>query len=270
MHLNDANDDLGTAKKPFRVAACLAVNERLPLLELTINRLYKNNDCYKVICAGDKTTDKQLCESLGAVWVQHPNKPLGAKWNAAFVKAKEFNPDAVLYVGSSDWLSDNWIHEMEPHVNERGFVGTSGCHFFHFDTKIHGCFWPGYSYTKFHKDRSDETIGIGRMISAKVMDLLNWKPFYDTYDNSLDRSMKERCKKVGYDDFMVTADVSALSISTNLWKNKHNFKHHYHGENMKSIKVEDPTKFLSNYFYQGLELSKRVIQQQKHKIEQPL
>src|SRR5688572_7366782 len=110
----DANDDLATAKPPFRVAACLAVQGRLPLLRYTIKRLFEKNKVDRVICSGDQPEDRKLCESLGAIWVQARNNPLGNKWNKSFQEAAKYNPDACVFVGSSDWISDNWIPFMKP------------------------------------------------------------------------------------------------------------------------------------------------------------
>jgi hypothetical protein len=229
MQWNDVNDDLAIPK-PYRVIACMPVQGRLPLLKLTIERLYKRNGVYKVICSGDRSEDKELCESLGAVWVHHPNTPLGAKWNAAFQAAQAFNPDAVLYVGSSDWISDNWIKVMRPYIEKHKFAGTAGCYFMDFQEEVRCVFWPGYKATRFHLDRSNETIGIGRMLSAELMDCLKWAPFNSLSNNSLDYSMKMNCKKFGIDDFMVPDDIKALSISTNIWDNKHNFESHWGGK----------------------------------------
>lgn len=252
MHVEDVNDDLGTAKKPFKVIACIPVHGRLPLLEITIKRLYHLNGCDKVICSGDGLEEKKLCESLGAIWVAHPNKPLGAKWNSAFMKAKEFNPDAVVYVGSSDWLVHNWFHIMEAIVKEKHFVGPAGCYFLDIAHERRAVWWGGYKTSKFHQNRADETIGIGRMISRELMDKIGWKPFYDTYDNSLDRSMKEICKKAGYDDFMLEIK-GAVSISTDKWVNKHNFTHHWAGA-LTSERIENADHWCKVFFPEALML----------------
>lgn len=248
MQLNDTNDDLALPKNGFNVIACVAVHGRLPLLKHTIERLYKKNGCYKVICSGDGLEEKKLCESLGAVWVPAKNKPLGAKWNAAFMKAKSFYPDAVLYVGSSDFVSDNWITVMKPYVENYDFVGAPGCHFLDIGDEMRVCFWPGYKFSQFHKDRGTETIGIGRMISARLMNKIGWQPFDNNYDNSLDRSMKERCKKYGLvDDYMVNENIKAVSISTNRWANKHNFTSHWAGA-IPSERLDDVYTFVNANF----------------------
>lgn len=245
MTFHEANDDYGLAAKPFRVVAALAVHGRLPLLEHTIRRLYVKNGCEKVICAGDQPEDKKLCESLGAVWVTHNNRPLGAKWNSSFYKAKDFNPDAVLFVGSSDWLSDNWITTMRPHVEQHGFAGVPGCYMADIGETIRVINWKGYKDCR--PERATETIGIGRMLSRRLLDAIGWQPFSQTLDNSLDWSMKDKAKKVGFTDFMVHDEsLKALSISTNRWLNKHRFEMHFDGT-VPSERIEDVDGFLKNF-----------------------
>lgn len=239
----DPFDDMATAQAPYKVVAAIPVHGRLPLLKQTITRLYKKNGCYKVVCAGDDFKAKKLCESLGAVWVNIPNKPLGRKWNLAFTKAREFKPDAVLYVGSSDWLSDNWIPETRPYVEQHGITGTPGCWFADIPKrgKIRIVYWPGYV-----GERSNESIGIGRMLSKKLLDLIDWQPFDSTKDSSMDASMKQKCAAVGYHDFFVREDVKAMSISTDMWDNMHKFEDHWSGK-LPSDKIENVEEFLKQF-----------------------
>jgi hypothetical protein len=242
----DANDDLATARKPFRVVACIPVLGRGPLLKQTITRLYVKNGVDKVICAGHLPEDRKVCEGSGAVWVQAPNKPLGRKWNMAFQEAKKYNPDACLYVGSSDWLSDNWIPIMRPHVEKHHFTGTPGCYFLDMNGTYRLCHWKGYA--GYRQDRADETIGIGRLLSADLLERINWKPFIDQYDNSLDRSMKERAASVKIIDHMVRDErLKSLSISTNQWVNKHFFNHHWTNI-LPSEKISNVKEFLDQNF----------------------
>jgi hypothetical protein len=245
MTYDEINDDLAHAKQPYKVVACLAVHGRLPLLEHTIRRLYLKNGCHKVICSGDGLEEKQLCESLGAIWVAHSNKPLGAKWNTSFQKAKDYDPDAVLFVGSSDWVSDNWISVMHPHVEQYGFVGVPGCYLADIGETIRLCNWKGYK--GYRKDREDESIGIGRMLSRRLLDAIGWQPFNHTLDNSLDRSMKDNAAKHGFVDWMINDErLKALSISTNKWANKHQFAMHWTGMIPSEI-IEDQSSFLQEF-----------------------
>lgn len=249
MTLDDINDDFGLAKPPYRVIACLAVYGRLPLLEHTIRRLYRKNGCYKVICSGNLPEDKKVCESLGAVWVHHDNRHLGGKWNLAFLKAKEYNPDAVVFVGSSDWICDDWFRLMQPFVEEHGFAGTAGCYLADVAETIRLVHWPGYALCR--PERADECIGIGRMLSRRLLDAIGWQPFKPTLKRSLDRSMKDNAAKKRFHDFMVSDErLKSLSISTNAWGNMHQFDQHWDETNPRyapSVKL-NPEPFLSTYF----------------------
>jgi len=222
----DAFDDLATAKPPFKVIAVVPVLGRLPLLEHTIRRLYDKNDCYHVICVGHGSKERELCESLEAEWVHHENQPLGAKWNKGFTAAKRFNPDACLYVGSSDWLCNQWITIMKPHLDLHQMVGVPGMHLLDFGKTMRAVRWDGYTGS-----RADESIGIGRMLSGKLLDKLDWRPFSDVIDNSLDRSMKDRSRALGHADVMIyDKRLIACSLSTDQWLNKHKFEAHWPGD----------------------------------------
>ncbi len=250
----DPWDDMALAKRPFKVVACIPVFGRRPLLAHTIRRLYLKNDVYKVICAGHDNADRKVCESAGAVWVQHRNYPLGAKWNAAFMEARKYNPDACLFVGSSDWISDNWTRELEPLMNEYDLVGTLGCHFLDIGDDFRLVFWPGY-----HKIRIGESIGIGRLISNRLLNKMQWKPFNDQLDKSLDGSMQITCTShAGRIHVVNNPNINSLSISTDQWDNKHKFDHHWDEENpryLPSIKL-NPEPFLSNHFPEAYQIFK--------------
>lgn len=249
MTLNEINDDLGSAKPPYKVVACLAVHGRLPLLKHTIQRLYVKNGCYRVICSGDQREDKALCESLGAVWVPYNNRFLGDKWNQSFLKAKDYNPDAVVFVGSSDWVCDDWFSIMQPYVEQHGFAGTPGCYLADLGNVIRLVHWKGYK--GYREERADETIGSGRMLSRRLLDAIHWQPFKPTLNASLDRSMKDLSKLKGYTDFMVHDErLKSLSISTHLWPNKHNFDMHWgtHPRHYIPSTKMNPEPFISYHF----------------------
>jgi hypothetical protein len=235
-----ANDDLGNSKG-FFVIAVIPVHGRLPLLKHTIERLLKKNGVYKVVCVGEGKEEKQLCESLGAVWVAHQNKPLGAKWNAGFMKASEFYFDACLFVGSSDWISDNFLNEMEPHLKENDLVGTAGCNFLHLDT-LEACYWPGYVGR-----REGESIGIGRLISRRILHKIGYQPFDQMLDNSMDFSMVQKVSAAGGKIKTVKIKSESVSISSDKWPNKHNFKHHYTGI-LPSKRLENAEKWVEINF----------------------
>lgn len=236
-------DDSGLCCGGFKVVACLPVHGRLPLLKHTIERLYKKNGVFKVICVGDHE-EKNFCESLGAEFIQFRNKPLGKKWNQAFEAAKKYNPDACLFIGSSDWISDNWLTLMEQHLKQHDLIGTPGCHFL--DISKDGnrlCYWPGYL-----GPRKGESIGIGRLISSNILDRINWKPFDDTKDSSMDRSMVDKVTAANGRIFNVVDDrLLSLSISTDQWVNLHKFEMHWNNI-LPSKKIFEVNDFIEKHF----------------------
>lgn len=238
--IDDSGDCCG--KHELRIVAVIPVRGRLPLLKHTIERLYKKNGVYKVICVADGHDERKVIESCGAVYIHHSNKPLGKKWNHGFVHAQNYNPDACLFVGSSDWLSDNWLAEMGPYLKEFDLIGTLGCHFLDIAESFRLVYWPGYIGR-----RQGESIGIGRLISSRVLAKLQWKPFDDALDVSLDYSMQQRViTATGKLHLVDNTNIKSVSISTNRWINKHVFQHHWNGP-LKS-EVIDPDKFINENF----------------------
>lgn len=200
------------------IVAPIPVFGRLPLLRLTIQRLYKKNKVDKVICIGHEPEAKELCESLGAEWVHYNNEPLGAKWNAGFKAAQKHNPTGILFVGSSDWVSDEYVSENKILLDEFDLIGKLGCYFVDIGKEARLAYWNGYTDQR----RFGEPIGIGRLISSRILDKMNWHPFDGSLNNSMDWSMWIRIR--GLDGKVQIIDNGKLlSISTDKWVNKHKF-----------------------------------------------
>jgi hypothetical protein len=208
------------------IVAPIPVYGRGPLLTLTISRLI--NAGVKVICIGHDTADQERARSLGADWVLHDNEPLGAKWNAGFMAARKYEPSGVLFVGSSDWVSDSYIKEAERMIREYDLLGKLGCHFTDIGPKhIRTVDWHGYKTGA----RSYEPIGIGRVLSPRILNKLNWQPFDKRLQSGLDWSMWIRVLAAdGNVGIFEDPDLKLLSISTHAWGNKHKFEDHWTGK----------------------------------------
>lgn len=225
-----------------KVIAAIPVLGRHELVKLTISRLLNRNGCHAVVCAGGPE-DRKVCEGAGAHYIETQNTYLGAKWNAAFMKARRIGAEAVLFMGSSDWVSDNWIPTLLPHLDKYDMVGKAGCYFldvkgpeyksytispkkFPIDYRL--VYWPGYKHGSYKDDgrRDTESIGIGRLLSAKGLDKVGWQPFHNHLNNSLDHNM---FKRMHNNKIIFDANIKALSISTDRWGNKHKFSDHWEG-----------------------------------------
>lgn len=198
---------------------------RRKLLPHTIERLIDKNGLYAVICSGHDEEDKKICMRAGAEWIYAANSPLGYKWNAAFIEAKKYDPDGILFVGSSDWVEDDYLDKVRPFMDGHSVVGVRGfylCDIQDGDTiRYQTLYWGGY-----HDSRKDEPIGIGRVLTRGFLEEIKYRPFDDNIDMGLDYSMWVRATRSAYPTKVLDDRLRVLSISSNRWHNKHAFKGH--------------------------------------------
>lgn len=207
-----------------KVVAVIPVYGRLPLLKHTIKRLLEKNRVAHVVCVGETAEEKETVVSSGGIFVKHANQPLGKKWNAGFEFAKTLKPFAVLFVGSSDWLSSNWLPEMMPLMNKFDLIGKADFTMMDISETVRMCHWDGYG----RGPRQKEPIGIGRLVSARVLNKMDWRPFLDNKTNSMDFMMFNKIADLGGQIGLVKGEgLVALSISTNRWPNMHKFEDHW-------------------------------------------
>lgn len=239
----------------YNVCAIITVHGRVQLVKQTIRRLLLKNNLLIIICVCSNDEDVKALSGELVVIVMHENKPLGEKWNAGFIEAKKYNPAACLFVGSSDWLSDNWVSSLLPLMDKYDMIGAPGCHFLDIKetNKFRALNWGGYL-----GERSNESIGIGRLLSARILNKLDWKPFSDNKDGSLDYDMFLRVKKAGGKAAMVShPELISLSISTDLWRNKHSFEDHVSGVlKRNSLHIKDVKGFLNTNFPEAYQIFK--------------
>ncbi len=209
--------------------AAIPVKGRKELVPYTIKRLLEDN--IDVYCMGDYADDQKICEKAGAKWVYVENNPLGRKWNAGIKAAMKSGVeyDGFLFMGSSDWVSHNWVDKYGPYLEEYDMIGTLGNHYLdiYSNMNIELVFWKGYSYLDpMEQPRYGEPTGIGRMYSMRILKLLEGELFpthaiagmdAGSYSNVL--KYEGKCKSFKNED-----DAVCVSISTNRWSNKHIFK----------------------------------------------
>lgn len=238
----------------LKIIAVIPVFGRRELVKHTIERFLKKNGCYKVICAGHLLEDQRVCEDSGAQWVQFPNKPLGAKWNEGFKAAGKHSPDGCLFVGSGNWLSENWFSVMTPYLKDYDLVGTPGCHLLHIGNDFKLCYWPGYA-----GPRKAESIGIGRIISRRVLERLHWEPFDKNLDSGMDGSMTRRCLGVQGKIHIVRSDeIQSVGMSTDWWENKHKFLNHYNSllqhKLLPSVRINNAAAWVEKNFPEAIQV----------------
>jgi hypothetical protein len=246
------------------IVAVIPVKGRLPLIPHTIKQALKVVD--KVVCVCDHAWEKPFC--VGAETTVIRRVPLGKKWNAGFNFARQFDPDFILYIGSSDWVSENWMEVMLPYAENCELVGVPIFHLLHlyYDVEekdpyilkklrckggIHEMLvsfrdWAAGEWGGYWDERKHEPIGIGRVLNRDYLKRVDYKPFDDTQSKSMDYQQFTKAK-----NYMLIErdDIRCLSISTNLWNNYHEFTRD------ADVLIE-PGAFIDEWFPMARELTK--------------
>jgi len=116
---------------------------------------------------------RALTEGCGFDYVEFPNEPLSHKWNRGAQAAKEYDPDAVVIVGSDDVISYDLIlwYARQLRLGHH-FFGLLDLYFFDLDSLRMG-YWAGYQGA-LDGDRRGEPIGCGRCFSRALLEHTVW------------------------------------------------------------------------------------------------
>lgn len=236
----------------MKLCAPVPVFGRFPLVRLTISRLQRQGVIPLII--GHEREALDIAKELNVEFISIDNDPLGAKWNAGFVACKNYFPDGVIFMGSSDWASDQYVDIIKDNLNDFAFMGMMGCHFVDVADEIRLVHWPGYQ-----GPRRLEPIGIGRVLRSDMLTKMNWRPFNDVQQSGLDLAMYLKMIKLTNGIGLVENDpnnINLLSISTNQWINKHKFSDHLNGK-LKSKHIN--TELLKNNFQEIFKLFNKFV-----------
>lgn len=255
----------------MKVISCIPIRGRHSLVKNTIARLYQRNNISHVICAGDES-DRNVCEQSGAEFIVFPNSPLGAKWNMIFKQAEQHRPDAVLLMGSSNWVSDNWIPYMSQYLDKSMLVGKQDFNIMYEDGgRFRMVRWMEYpkerlrlkylflprAERKFMQmgGRWLEPVGIGRLLRRDFLDAVNWMPYNDEAEKGLDSIMMGKLSSTGglWSRIPNTdQNVQAMKISSSKWDNLNSFETYLSMPTVKEIIT--PGEFLYAWFEDALKL----------------
>lgn len=217
----------------MKLTAPIPVFGRFPLVRLTISRLMRQG--VVPIILGHEREALDIAKEFNLEFISISNDPLGTKWNAGFQASKNYQADGVMFMGSSDWCSDDYVDSVRLHLNDFGMLGMLGCHFADVSDQIRLVHWKGYT----DHIRKNEPIGIGRVLRADFLQAIQWSPFDQRLSSGLDWSMWLKAMKTNQEIGILPDDgqIKLMSISTNKWVNKHKFQDHWSGA-LKSEKCD--------------------------------
>ncbi len=133
------------------------------------------------IVVGDIT---KVTEKHDVIHIPHANHPLTTKFNVACQKAREYNPDYVMVMGSDDLMSKEVLDYIISKSNA-DFIGIRDIYLYSLDPKH----LNQMMYLK------SNIVGCGRTISRAVMDKVNWKPWNIERDRGVDQVLWRTMEK---------------------------------------------------------------------------
>jgi hypothetical protein len=150
-----------------------------------------------------------LCEKYNIAWTMYKNEPLGEKKNTGLQKAKEFEFDYLMEIGSDDLIVNELLDDYKKYIG-KDFFGISDVAYINSETG------------ECRRFISKSTYGAGRMISRKALEKANWVLWTDKLNRGLDNNSVFALQRKGFDYYRVSPmefpGVIDVKSNENLWK----------------------------------------------------
>lgn len=171
-----------------KILIYLAVWKRPQITELCflgINRLRRSFNVEALAVISEESMIP-LCEKYDIHWVMYKNLPLGEKKNFGLKRAKFFEFDYLMEIGSDDLVLDELVEDyLENYVGKHDFFGITDCLWL--DTAFRGC----------RRIQSPAMYGAGRMISRAALEKVGWEMWADSVNRGMDNNSIFRLTKKG-------------------------------------------------------------------------
>lgn len=235
-------------KEP-RIVAVMPVSGREELFPLTIKRLYQQEGVeIEVVVLCDTEDEYRIARDSGAsrpMMVFYPihEKTLGYKWQIGVNKAGDYDPDAIMIVGSGNWFTNGWAKTLFPYLDDYDMVGSEAMYVYQIrqndQIMIH---WNGYHTNS----RKGDMLGAGRLISRRMLDKVDWQIYDTNLDRGLDRSIDRKLRRQGAKTLTLPAgDEYILKVGSYKWKNINSFGVLWGSP--RARRVDNPDKILKNF-----------------------
>lgn len=237
-----------------KIVAVMPVKGREELFPITIKRLYQQEGVdMKVVALCDTYEELAILEGCGvstrgrSAW-----DSLGEKWQTGVEIARQYDPDAIMIVGSGNWFTNGWCSTLcpllgsaeHPLLDGYDVVGSEEMYVYHIRQRdrilLH---WGGYYYTS----RIGDMLGAGRMISRIILDKVDWQ-IYDTSLNSgLDKSMTKILRRADAKFYTMPPMMGEkiLKVSSYKWENINPFTALWNSPRCK--KAQNPDEILKDF-----------------------
>lgn len=228
-----------------RIVAVMPVSGREELFPLTIKRLYQQEGVeMRVVVMADTPDERKIASESGASTVGWSAwDTLGEKWQFGVEIASQYDPDAIMIVGSGNWFTNGWAKTLFPYLDDYDMVGSEAMYVYQIrqndQIMIH---WNGYHTNS----RKGDMLGAGRLISRRMLDKVDWQIYDTNLDRGLDRSIDRKLRRQGAKTLTLPAgDEYILKVGSYKWKNINSFGVLWGSPNAR--KVDRPEEILKNF-----------------------
>jgi len=132
------------------------------------------------------------------------NNPLSFKWNAGIMSLKEVDFDAVILLGSDDYIDQNFLDYVLKHIKRYDMIAFKDIYFEDNDRLY---YWKGYQ-----GNRKGEPVGAGKVYTKKFLERLNYNLFHEARDRGLDGVSWRRCKEINAKIHLTTLKQNNLYL----------------------------------------------------------
>lgn len=223
--------------KKFVILTCLWKREKVSDLVLDYYSKLKNNlkrtcdiDLDLIAVGSEGESSERIVKNYGFKYFEYQNKPVSKKWQYGVSQLRNLNFDGMIIVGSDDLIDERVIRRYVQALDDGYLFSGFEDAFVYEPIGDDFIYWPGYGdITSAMPKRILETVGLGRMLSRELLEMLDFTIWGDKEANSsLDGIMHKR----------LTEELRLLPIKRT--KNEvlfNGFKIGLLCENMRSTKV---------------------------------
>lgn len=141
-------------------------------------------DIVPVVAGSEGEASRSVAEKNGFSYVEVENHPLGSKWNAALSLLRDRNVDGVVILGSDDLVNERYFHVLKELLDQGCLLAGLDTFFVLESQNGRLMEWMGYL-----PPRQGESIGAGRFLHRKLLELMKWHLWEDGLHEGLDKSM---------------------------------------------------------------------------------
>lgn len=197
--------------EPNKIAICIPMYGRPEISEFVFRyyadlkkKLTGKIDLLLLACGSEQSESRDIAERNGFEYAEFPNFPLAQKHNKLYWMAKPHNPHACLKIDSDSIVSEEFFRYYDRLINE-GY-DYSGIEDIYFLVRDFLCYWSGYE-----GQRKGETTGVGRFMSRKLLDMLEWTPWGNsTINTGFDLVLTKRVNSVKHNIKTTTTKCSEV------------------------------------------------------------